>query len=49
MHEFIMACIEAQDTDHNFLQYQKARIWLPIAFKKNSTHTHTKLVEAKPS
>jgi len=44
MYGFIMARIELYDTGQNSLSHWKARIWLPMAFKKKfctqSTKTH---------
>ena len=34
MYGFTMACIELQDTGQKSLSHWKARIWLPVAFKK---------------
>ena len=38
-HGFIMACIEIElyDTGQTFVSHWKARIWLPVAFKKFQT------------
>ena len=34
-----MACIELYATGKNSLSHRKAKIWLPVAVKKNSRHT----------
>ena len=45
---FIMACIELYATGQNSLSHCKARIWLPVAFKKNSRHTHQNRLKSSP-
>jgi len=40
--------IEVQGTRQNSLPLWNARIWLPMAFKKNSTHTHSTHIHCKP-
>jgi len=37
MHEFIMACIELQNTGQNTLTHRKTRMWLPVAFNYYQT------------
>jgi len=43
-----MACIELYASGNNSLSHRKARIWLPVAFKINSRHTHQNLLKPSP-
>ena len=45
---FIMACIELYASGNNSLSHWKARIWLPVAFKINSRHTHQNSLKPSP-